>query len=93
VPGKVAAKALDRAGIVCNYNTIPFEPRSPRVPSGIRMGTPALTSRGMGTDEMVKIARWIDEVVRQPEDDSVIEKVRGQVKELCDAFPAPGIPL
>src|SRR5439155_4580605 len=60
VPGKVAAKALDRAGIVVNYNTVPYDPRKPFDPSGLRIGTPSLTSRGLGTDHMPLIADWID---------------------------------
>jgi glycine hydroxymethyltransferase len=91
VTGKVAAKALDRAGIVCNYNSIPFDPRKPFNPSGVRLGTPAITSRGMGKDEMVRLADWMDEVVRAPEDEAVITRVAGEVKELCQSFPPPGI--
>ena len=59
--GKKAAKALDRAGIVCNYNTVPYDPRKPFSPSGIRLGTPAVTSRGMREPEMRQIAAWMDE--------------------------------
>jgi glycine hydroxymethyltransferase len=93
VPGKPAAKALDRAGIVTNYNTVPFDPRKPFNPSGLRIGTPAVTSRGMGPAEMRAIAGWIDEVVQavNADDDQVIEKVHRQVRELTASFPAPGI--
>jgi glycine hydroxymethyltransferase len=91
VTGKVAAKALDRAGIVANYNSIPFDPRKPFDPSGLRIGTPAITSRGMGADEMKKLAGWMDEVVQNTADDRVIERVAGEVRELCSAFPPPGI--
>lgn len=93
VTGKVAAKALDRAGIESNYNSIPFDPRKPFDPSGIRIGTPSITSRGMGKDEMLKLADWMDRVVRAPDDAAVVERVAAEVKELCAAFPAPGIPL
>ena len=93
VPGKVAAKALDRAGIVANYNSVPFDPRKPFDPSGLRIGTPAITSRGMGKDEMLRLADWMNQVVSAPSDDKVIERVCGEVKELCASFPPPGIPV
>jgi len=93
VPGKIAAKALDRAGIVCNYNSIPFDPRKPFDPSGIRLGTPAITSRGMGAAEMTTIANFIADVVEHVDDDKLIDRIAGQVRELCDKFPAPGLQL
>lgn len=93
VPGKVAARALDRAGIVCNYNSIPFDPRKPFDPSGIRIGTSSVTSRGMGPDEMKRLAVWCDEVVGAPEDEKIIARVEKEVKEMCDSFPAPGLPV
>ncbi|MFO0743006.1 MAG: serine hydroxymethyltransferase [Labilithrix sp.] len=91
IPGKPAAQALDRAGIVANYNAVPFDPRKPFDPSGLRIGTPAVTSRGMGTGEMKKLAEWIDRVVAKATDESVIEKVAGEVRDLCAKFPAPGL--
>jgi glycine hydroxymethyltransferase len=91
--GKKGAKALDRAGIVTNYNTIPNDPRKPFSPSGIRLGTPSVTSRGMGEGEMRQIAAWIDEVLASPDDEGVLERVNNQVRELCQAFPAPGLPV
>ena len=91
IPGKQAAKALDRAGIELNYNTVPFDPRRPFDPSGIRLGTPAVTSRGMGAEEMGRIAGWIDQIVSAPEDESLAAAVAGEIAELCRAFPAPGI--
>jgi glycine hydroxymethyltransferase len=91
VPGKLAARSLDRAGIVCNRNAIPFDPRKPFDPSGIRIGTPAITSRGMGPAEMKKLAGWMDQVVRSPEDEAVLGRVASEIKELCKGFPAPGI--
>jgi glycine hydroxymethyltransferase len=91
VPGKVAARALDRAGIVANYNSIPFDPRKPFDPSGLRVGTPSISSRGMGADEMKKLAGWMDRVVRAPDDEATLELVAGEVRELCASFPPPGI--
>ena len=93
VTGKQLAQALDRAGIVVNYNAIPFDPRKPFDPSGIRIGTPAATSRGMGTDVMVRIADWIDRVARSPADDTAIAKVAAEVKDVCAKYPAPGLRL
>ncbi|HEY8142691.1 MAG TPA: serine hydroxymethyltransferase [Kofleriaceae bacterium] len=91
VPGKVAARALDRAGIVCNYNTVPFDPRKPFDPSGIRLGTPAVTSRNMDESDMRQVAEWIDQVVARPEDEALGAKIKSAVAELCRAHPAPGI--
>ena len=90
--GKKAAKALDRAGIVTNYNTVPYDPRKPFSPSGIRIGTPSITSRGMGEEEMRQIAAWMDEVIAAPEDEDVTDRVRAEVQDLCSGFPAPGVP-
>jgi glycine hydroxymethyltransferase len=91
VPGKMAARALDRAGIVCNYNAVPFDTRKPADPSGIRLGTPAVTSRGMGPDEMRRIGTWIADVVDAPDDGDRIARIAGEVKEMCAGFPAPGL--
>jgi glycine hydroxymethyltransferase len=91
VPGKVAAQALDRAGIVLNYNAVPFDPRKPFDPSGLRIGTPAVTSRGMGKDVMVRIAGWIDEVVNAPGDEVTLGRISREVSDLCEGYPAPGI--
>ncbi|MDL1952493.1 serine hydroxymethyltransferase, partial [Acidobacteria bacterium ACD] len=85
--GKVAEKALDRAGITVNKNAIPFDPNPPLVTSGLRIGTPAVTTRGMGTAEMRTIASWIAEVLAAPEDEAAIARVHGNVKELAAAFP------
>ncbi|MFK8002349.1 MAG: serine hydroxymethyltransferase [Polyangiales bacterium] len=92
-PGKVAAQALDRAGIVCNYNSVPFDTRKPFDPSGLRIGTPAMAARGMGADEMKAVGGWIADVIQAPEDDALIERIAGEVKALCDQFPAPGVTL
>jgi glycine hydroxymethyltransferase len=91
VPGKVAAKALDAAGIELNYNTVPFDPRKPFDPSGIRLGTPSVTSRGMREPEMKQIAAWMDQVVSAPADAALHAKIAGEVKDFCAKFPAPGI--
>jgi len=84
--GKVAEQLLDRAGITVNKNTIPDDPQSPFVTSGIRLGTPAVTTRGMGTAEMKRIATLIDQVL-VGKDDATIEKVRRQVEALARSFP------
>jgi glycine hydroxymethyltransferase len=88
--GKIAEQALDRCGITINKNMIPFDARKPMDPSGIRIGTPALTTRGMGCDEMRKIGGWILEVLRSPDDEQLTQRIRGEVLELCGQFPVPG---
>ncbi|MFE0421084.1 serine hydroxymethyltransferase [Streptomyces sp. NPDC058953] len=94
VPGKIAAKALDRAGIVVNYNTVPYDPRKPFDPSGIRIGTPSLTSRGLGTEHMATVADWIDRGVTAARtgDEAALTAIRAEVAELMSAYPAPGLP-
>jgi glycine hydroxymethyltransferase len=86
ITGKDAEKLLDRAGITVNKNTIPDDPQSPFVTSGIRLGTPALTTRGMGKSEMRRVAQLIDTVLTSP-DEATIARVRGEVRGLTDAFP------
>jgi len=93
VIGKKGAKALDAAGIVCNYNTVPYDPRKPFSPSGIRLGTPAITSRGMGDVEMRQIAKWIDAAIAHVNDESALKRIAAEVTEMCRKFPAPGIAL
>jgi glycine hydroxymethyltransferase len=92
VPGKVAARALDKAGIELNYNSVPYDTRKPFDPSGIRLGSPSVSSRGMGDPEMRQIAAFIDRVVSDPSDETA-EKVMGEVRELTRKFPAPGISI
>jgi glycine hydroxymethyltransferase len=93
IGGKPAAQALDRAGLVTNYNTVPYDPRKPFSPSGIRLGTPAVTTRGLGEDEMVLLARWIDEGVEAAKagDEEALARIAGAVRELAASFPMPGI--
>jgi glycine hydroxymethyltransferase len=90
VTGKAAEAALDRAGITVNKNTVPNEKRSPFVTSGIRIGTPALTTRGMRESEMKLIGGWIAEVLSASEDAKVLSRVRSQVAELCQSYPVYG---
>jgi glycine hydroxymethyltransferase len=92
ISGKIAARALDKAGIELNYNSVPYDTRKPFDPSGIRLGSPAVSSRGMGVAEMGQIAAWMDRVITSPTDD-VAEKVFGEVREVTRKFPAPGISL
>lgn len=92
IPGKVAAKALDKAGIELNYNSVPYDTRKPFDPSGIRMGSPSVTTRGMGAAEMKQIVAWMDRVISSPTDETAA-KVLAEVKELTSRFPAPGIPV
>lgn len=87
ITGKVAEKALDAVHITVNKNTIPFDTNSPFVASGVRIGTPALTTRGMKTDEMRTIGRLIAEVVREPESEDMKSKVKAEVLELTEKFP------
>jgi glycine hydroxymethyltransferase len=87
VPGKVAQKALDRAHITLNANMVPGDKRSAFDPSGVRMGSPAATTRGFKEAEMKQVANWIADVVEHIDDDKVIERVRGEVTELCNRLP------
>lgn len=87
--GKIAEKILDKAGLCCNKNMIPFDRRSPFDPSGIRLGTPATTTRGMKEQEMQQIASWIAQVLSKPDDKEIIAKVRKEVVKLCAQFPLP----
>ena len=87
ITGKQAEEALGQAGIVVNKNSVPFDKRGPRVTSGIRLGTPALTTRGMKEVEMKTIARFIHKVLENPESESVPTEVREAVLSLCSGFP------
>lgn len=88
--GSIAQQALERVGITANMNSIPYDPRKPNDPSGLRLGTAALTTRGMGPDQMRSIAGLMLTVLRNPNDEAVAASVRGEVAELCEAFPIPG---
>lgn len=87
ITGKLAETSLDEAGITVNKNTVPNEKRSPFVTSGIRIGTPALTTRGMGTTEMKKVAQWIAQVLKNPEDATLKNRIKNEVKEMSQKFP------
>ncbi|MCP4812937.1 MAG: serine hydroxymethyltransferase, partial [Planctomycetaceae bacterium] len=89
IGGKLAEACLDCCGITVNKNMIPYDERKPMDPSGIRIGTPALTTRGMGVDEMNRVGQWILESLRNPEDEAVQERIRGEVCELAEQFPVP----
>ncbi|HQU45048.1 MAG: serine hydroxymethyltransferase [Planctomycetia bacterium 21-64-5] len=91
--GKLAEEALGRCGITVNKNMIPYDQRKPLDPSGIRIGTPALTTRGMGPEEMTRIGGWIMEVLRSADDAGLARRVRGEVRELCESFPVPAAAL
>ena len=87
ITGKVAEHTLEEAGITVNKNAVPFDTRSPFVTSGIRIGTPATTTRGLKEGEMVKVAEWIDRALKNIDNQAELEKIRGEVKDLCLQFP------
>ncbi|MEA3334579.1 MAG: serine hydroxymethyltransferase [Chloroflexota bacterium] len=89
ISGKAAEKALDNAGIHTNKNMIPFDPAKPTVSSGIRLGTPAVTTRGMGPAEMRKIAGWIGEITHDVGNEGLQERIRAEIRLLCSGFPVP----
>ncbi|QDV16872.1 Serine hydroxymethyltransferase [Gimesia panareensis] len=89
--GKIAEEALDKAGITVNKNMIPYDQRKPLDPSGIRIGTAALTTRGMKEDEMKKVGAWILKVLGAPEDEATIAAVKGEIEDFAQSFPVPGI--
>lgn len=93
LPGKVVSSALNRAGIVCNCNTVPYDPRKPFDPSGVRIGTPSITSRGMKEPEMQQIATWMNQVVEHIDDEGRLDRLAVEVAEFCRSFPPPGLGL
>jgi glycine hydroxymethyltransferase len=93
ISGKLAEKALERCGITVNMNMVPYDERKPMDPSGIRIGTPAVTTRGMTTDTMRTIGGWMLEALRHPDDAGVHQRIHAEVKLLCDQFPVPAAAL
>ena len=89
ITGKEAEHALEKAGISCNKNMIPFDPRKPMDPSGIRLGTPAITTRGMKEDAVREVTNIIIEALKNHQNDEILVKLRWQVKTLCEAYPIP----
>ncbi len=87
ITGKEAEEALDKAGITVNKNTIPFDTKPPTITSGIRIGTPCVTTRGMGEQEMEEIAEIIEKVIKNISNESVIKDMRKKVQSLCKRFP------
>ncbi len=85
--GKEIAVSLENAGICLNANTVPYDPSTPFKPSGLRLGTPILTTRGMKEQEMKLVGKWIAEVIKSPKDEKLQEMIKDKVKELCDEFP------
>jgi len=93
IGGKLATETLEKCGITVNMNMIPFDTRKPMDPSGVRIGTPALTTRGMGCDEMRRVGAWILQSLKSPGDAAVQERIRGEVSSLCSQFPVPAAAL
>ncbi len=92
IDGRVAEEALDEVSITCNKQIIPDDPNPPLRPSGIRLGTPAATTRGMGLGEMERLAGWILRTLQSHDDERTLAQVKGEVEELCSGFPVPGLP-
>ncbi len=89
IGGSIAEETLDKCGITINKNMIPYDERQPMDPSGIRIGTPALTTRGMGPDQMKQIGGWIISALSSPDDTAKLDTIRGEIKEMCESFPVP----
>ena len=91
IDGRQAQEALDRIGITANKQVIPDDPLPPVRPSGVRLGTPACTTRGMGEADMRAIAAWTVKTLRAPDDEAAIAKTRAETEALCRRYPVPGI--
>ncbi|HUE73529.1 MAG TPA: serine hydroxymethyltransferase [Pirellulaceae bacterium] len=89
IGGKLATETLEKCGITVNMNMIPFDTRKPMDPSGVRIGTPALTTRGMGTSEMQRIGRWMLDALKNSGDATIQQRIRGEVSSMCRQFPVP----
>ena len=89
IGGRTAEEILDQCSITTNKNMLPFDERKPNDPSGVRIGTPAMTSRGMGVDEMVKVGKWIATALKSPEDSVLHQSIKNEVAALCEQFPVP----
>jgi glycine hydroxymethyltransferase len=87
--GKKAENLLDQANITCNKNTIPYDTKKPFITSGIRLGTPAMTTRGLKEDDFVEVAVLIDMILMNPESEEILEEVKNRVKILTDKYPLP----
>jgi glycine hydroxymethyltransferase len=92
IGGKPAAKALDKAGIELNFNAVPYDPRRPFDPSGIRLGTPAITTRGLTEEHMPQLAAWMDEAITAAakDDEAPLARIAGEIRDLLSAYPIPG---
>ena len=93
IGGKAAEAVLEHCGITVNKNMIPFDPRKPMDPSGIRIGTPALTTRRMGTDQMQRVGKWMLQALKSPNDEGLLARIRGEVSDLCAQFPVPAVAM
>ncbi len=91
--GRIVAESLEKAGIIVNYNMVPYDTKTPFRPSGIRLGTPAITSRGMKEDDMTLIAQWINRVVENLEDEKVLNEINAEVKDFARQFKVPGLDI
>ena len=93
IGGTIAEDTLGACGITVNKNMIPYDERQPMDPSGVRIGTPALTTRGMGADQMKEVGQWIVEALSNSDDEPLLSRIRGQVADLCEHFPVPAAGL